>query len=356
MLTGPHMAASSQRPKVSVLIPTYKYARYLPQAIESVLSQSFSDFELVISDDDSRDGSEDIIQRYAALDERIRFTLQSPNLGMVRNWNWCLEQARGTYIKYLFGDDFLISRDALVRLVELMQAHPDVRLASSARIVVDEHSSQTAEWNFIGREGLYDGEEIITCSLRSNGNLIGEPSVVMFRSADAGRGFNPAFEQVVDWEFWIRLLQGGTFAFTDEPLCAFRRHSQQQTEINRLSMGSASEHPRLIRQYSRYLVSTPELRQDAFNHARWLRRLRKPSPSDLEMANLLQEALGSSYYGHLLRYKISRPYYNVRRFWQKHILGKAPDTYRYQTLHTPVRKAAITTSAIAGSSAGASAE
>ena len=94
-------------PKISVLVPTYNYARYLPQTIESILRQTHSNFELLISDDASTDGSAEIIRHYADRDSRIRFMIHPTNLGMVANWNWCLQQARGDYVKFVFGDDLL---------------------------------------------------------------------------------------------------------------------------------------------------------------------------------------------------------------------------------------------------------
>src|SRR4029078_349231 len=100
-------------PLVSILIPTYDYGRYLPEAIESVLEQDYPNFEVLISDDASRDDSAKVIARYAAKDPRIRAHIQPANLGMVENWNWCLREARGEYIKFLFGDDKLASREAL---------------------------------------------------------------------------------------------------------------------------------------------------------------------------------------------------------------------------------------------------
>jgi glycosyltransferase involved in cell wall biosynthesis len=83
-------------PTVSILIPTYNYARHLPAAIESVLDQDFLDFELLIADDASTDNTEEICREYEAKDSRIRFFCHAENLGMVENWNWCLQQARGT--------------------------------------------------------------------------------------------------------------------------------------------------------------------------------------------------------------------------------------------------------------------
>ena len=309
-----------QPPTVSVLIPTYQYAHYLPQAIESVLDQSFTDFELIISDDDSSDASADVIRRYAQQDRRIRFVLQSPNLGMVANWNWCLRQARGRYIKYVFGDDYLCDRNAIKRLIEMMEQKPDIRLAASARRIVDMESAPVGLWNHIGREGVYDGTDVIAQTLHRYGNLIGEPSAVMFRRADASRGFDPSFKQVVDWEFWLNLLQGGSFAYTDEPLCAFRQHSRQQSEINRLSQGATAENARLLRSYIRYLVLTPADRQHVFNRLYQLRKKPRSYRENIEWLKVLQDSLGTTYYWYWLRRKALQPFVNVHRFWRKHVM------------------------------------
>jgi glycosyltransferase involved in cell wall biosynthesis len=311
-------------PTVSVLIPTYNYARYLPQAIESVLNQSFTDFELLISDDGSKDESEEIIRQYAARDDRIRFRIQSPNLGMVNNWNWCLDQATGKYIKYVFGDDFLLHRDAIGQLVRLIESNPNITLASSARTVVDNESNPICVADDFAASGLFDGAAAISWSLRTNCNVFGEPSVVLFRKEAAKRGFDVSYAQVVDWELWIHLLQQGNLAYTSEALTAFRRHDLQQTEVNRRAMGTAHEHPRLIKQYAHYLVLSRDDRTETFERLYRLRRKRRPEPEDLEMANLFRFALGDSYFPCLLRYKVTRPWLNAQRVWRKHVLGKPP--------------------------------
>ena len=76
----------------------------------------------------------------------------------------------------------------------------------------------------------------------------------MFRRESAAKPFDTTFKQVLDWDFWIHLLQRGNLAYTSEPLCAFRRHPLQQTEVNRLATGEGSEHQRLMELYLKYLV------------------------------------------------------------------------------------------------------
>lgn len=123
-------------PKVSVCIPAYNYARFLPQAIESVLSQSFGDFELLVIDDGSTDDTRDVVAGYAARDGRIVFRANPVNRGMVPNWNLCLRESRGEYVKFLFADDFLVSQDALGRMADILDADASVSLVASARHVI----------------------------------------------------------------------------------------------------------------------------------------------------------------------------------------------------------------------------
>lgn len=217
-------------PSISVLIPTYNYARYLPEAIESVLAQNWTDFELIISDDRSTDGSAAVVARYAALDPRIRFTVQPANLGMVPNWNWCLGQARGDYIKFLFGDDRLGAPDALRQLHALLQAHPGASLAASARSIIRHDSSTAGIWDEFQSGGRHAGARVMARCLTETRNLVGEPSVTLFRRAQAARGFDSRYRQLVDLEFWFHLLEQGDFVYTPEPLCCFRHHAQQQSE------------------------------------------------------------------------------------------------------------------------------
>jgi len=223
----------SRPPRISVLLPTHRFARFLPEAIDSVLSQDFEDFELLISDDASGDGSADIVHDYAKRDPRIRAHVQAGNLGMVPNWNWCLGQARGEHVKFVFGDDRLASRHTLGRLAALLDQDTAVVLAASARLVIDEGSRVIGRWNDLGASGRRRGLDVVRRALWEDRNVIGEPSCVMFRRAAAARGFDPRLRQVVDMEMWLHLLMKGDLAFDSEELCSFRRHPGQQSAANK---------------------------------------------------------------------------------------------------------------------------
>ncbi|MBX3736470.1 MAG: glycosyltransferase family 2 protein [Candidatus Didemnitutus sp.] len=234
---------------VSVLVPTYNYARFLPQALQSVLAQDYPNLEILVSDDCSTDDTATVVHELAQADPRVRVVLQPRNLGMVPHWNWCLTEARGAYVKFLFGDDAFNSRHAISRLVGLLENQPTAAIATSARRVMDEYSRPLDLWNPLRREGRHEGRALIGRCLLANQNLIGEPSAVLLRRSALDRDFSPAFRQLVDLELWLHLLESGDLAYTPEPLVGFRRHDAQQTRANHHAAVAQQETLRLIAQF-----------------------------------------------------------------------------------------------------------
>ena len=236
-------------PKVSVCIDSYNYGRFLPEAIESVLSQSFGDFELIIADDCSTDNSIEIARNYAARDKRIVVVVAPVNRGMVRNRNACLSLTRGEYVKWLHADDFLFSGDALARMVAVLDANRAVSLVASARKMVNEQSRPIDTWSGFDRERPIVGTTVINRCLLEQRNLIGGPSAVMFRRALSARGFDEDFFVMADLEMWFHLLEQGCFACIRDPLCAVRVHPWQQTVKDRSALAPALENRELLRRY-----------------------------------------------------------------------------------------------------------
>ncbi|MEO5720018.1 MAG: glycosyltransferase, partial [Chthoniobacterales bacterium] len=237
-------------PKVSVCIDSFNYGRFLPEAIESVLRQSFQDFEIIISDDRSTDDSFAIAQRYAQQDPRIVALQNARNLGMVKNRNAGLAHARGEYVKTLHADDFLCSDQALEKMVAALESNRAICLVAAARRIVDEKSEPLETWSsFEEKARPLAGTSVITRCLFEQRNLIGGPSAVMFRRSLAGRGFDEAFFVMADMEMWFHLLEQGCFYYLAEPLCAFRQHGRQQTEKDRSALAPALENRALLQRY-----------------------------------------------------------------------------------------------------------
>lgn len=308
-------------PKVSVLIPTYNYARYLPEAIESVLAQTLTDFELLIVDDRSTDNTAEVVQPFLT-DKRVRFAVNELNLGMVNNWNQCLARASGDYIKFLFGDDKLCDARCLEEMVKMMEANPSATLAAAARVIFDDESRPVNLWRTLA-DGLHDGRQLIT-SLMMEGaeNLIGEPSAVLFRRKDASRGFDIQLRQIVDLEMWFHLLQKGDLIYTGRPLCGFRRHATQQTEVNDTGGVARREH---VITFSKYAcqdwlpkkVVYPMLFR--LRHRRVIQAVDKDQRVACEK-HLIERAGSGWKFGYflfVLKNRIATPFRNLRRSIRK---------------------------------------
>lgn len=127
----------ASRPKVSIGLPVYNGAKYLGGAIDSILGQTFQDFELIISDNASTDATRDICLDYASRDGRIRYSRQDHNVGAGPNHNLCARRARGEYFRWASHDD-LMEPEYLARCVAALDANPDAVLChSQTRIIGD---------------------------------------------------------------------------------------------------------------------------------------------------------------------------------------------------------------------------
>jgi len=236
-------------PKISVLIPTYNYGRFLAQALESVLMQTYTDFEILVVDNCSTDETGEVVRRFAGKDSRIRYIRNSSTVDMVSNWNISLRAAQGEYVKFLFSDDFLVSPLTLELLAGALDSNSAVSLVGSARKVVDSQSRPIDLWAFYREDTVQKGSEVIKGCLYKKCNYIGEPTAVMFRCSQAVRGFDDRYRQLVDLEMWFHLLEQGDFAYINMPLCVFRKHDMQQTAKNSASHVTFDDELLLMQEY-----------------------------------------------------------------------------------------------------------
>ena len=218
--TVPGMAT----PRVSVCIPTYQGAAHLAATIESVLAQRFTDFELVIVNDNSPDETDQIVARFS--DPRIRYLKNAENLGPEGNWNRCLEAARGTFFKLLPQDD-LIYPDTLQRQVEILERDTTQRIALvfGARNITNAEGQTLTRRGCPGaREGAMNAAKLVRRCVRLGTNLIGEPGSVLMRKTLADRvgGFDGSLGYIIDLDYWVRLLAHGDAYYMQRPVASFR--------------------------------------------------------------------------------------------------------------------------------------
>ncbi|MGZ8161820.1 MAG: glycosyltransferase family 2 protein [Methylobacter sp.] len=213
-----------QDPEVSICIPVYRGVKYLGLAIDSVLQQSYTDFELLIIDDNSPDDIAGIVNSYQ--DPRIRFLCNTENLGAEGNWNRCLQEARGRYFKLLPMDD-LLAPDCLEKQIKVLEQDAEQRIALvfCARSIVNEQGHVIMKKGYpFGKQGVVSGIALIRQSFWLGTNLIGEPGAILFRRSLAGKvgWFDADQPYVIDFDYWVRLLLYGDAYYLPEALASFR--------------------------------------------------------------------------------------------------------------------------------------
>jgi glycosyltransferase involved in cell wall biosynthesis len=213
--------------RVSVLMPLYNDERFVAAAIESVLGQTFSDFELVIVDDASTDRSRDLAASYS--DPRIRLIDNDRNLGLTRSLNRGLSLIRSEYVARLDADDVAFPA-RLVKQVAWLDAHPEVAVLGVQAVPIDVRGRRIRRvplWNAHWRRPTggrwMDWYRIFDTPFVHSG--------VMFRRAIVEElgGYDERHPLEQDAELWMRLGRSCQLANLDEPLVAFRFHRSSMT-------------------------------------------------------------------------------------------------------------------------------
>ncbi|MEP6515483.1 glycosyltransferase [Microcoleus vaginatus] len=255
------------RPLVSICIPTYNGAAFVGEAIQSALVQTYSNIELIISDDGSTDETVAIAQSFqsqTSVDFRI---ILHRNYGLSQNWNFCISQAKGQYIKFLFQDDLLAS-ECIEKMVAVAQQNPEIGMVFSPRgiTIADNESnpilrlaSQSIKdlhksWSNL--KSIQPGKELLadTNCLSNPINKIGEPSTVLIaaRVFEEIGLFDSGLSQYVDLDMWWRIMGNYHIGFVDEKLSSLRIHPEQQTWKN---FAAGENHKDVVRFYKKLLNS-----------------------------------------------------------------------------------------------------
>lgn len=284
-MTSNHLCES---PKISVVIPVYNGENYLAETVESVLAQTFEDFELIIVDNCSTDATPGIAQKYAEQDDRVVYYKNERNLGMVGNWNRAVLLARDEYIKLLCADD-VIEPEHLQAFVNVLDTHPNVSLVTSfEQLIGDLHTVRKLP--YLPAIGELDGR-LVQKHLLTHGNWVGSPSSVMFRRRDIYVGvFNHAWRfWMLDVDMWIRLLAIGNLYVVPRILTHNRIHSQRQSAVGNINFTFIKEELMLAKfafQFPQIYGSHTKSEQE-FLYCRLLNRLIREGFGKRDLQSLL---------------------------------------------------------------------
>jgi len=214
--------------KISVGMPVYNGEQYLESAIDSVLAQTFDDFELIIADTASEDRSSEICQDYAARDPRIRYIRNEANIGAAANYNLLFAEARCDFFRWNNADD-LLAPTLHERCWEALTASPDAVLAAGTSVLIDSDGRETEHYN----DNLNITAERPSSRLAAFLHQVGLTNVIygLMRRVPLGRtelmgdGSVPSADIV----FMAHLVLQGKFLMLDEPLFYRRMHEQSSS-------------------------------------------------------------------------------------------------------------------------------
>jgi glycosyltransferase involved in cell wall biosynthesis len=238
---------NSKYPKITVLMPVYNCELYIKEAVESILNQTFDDFEFLIIDDASTDKTISIIKTYT--DTRIKLIEKPANTGYTNSLNYGLIIARGEYIARMDGDDISLS-ERFAKQVAFLDANPDVVLCGS-------------NFSIIGTEKVInlpkENEDIKVALLK--GNCIVHPSVMMRNQSLQKFAilYDSNKEPAEDYDLWVRLLETGKLFNLQEELLKYRVHNTQVSQKRKIQQNKSALESRLkLLKYINYTFNDDE--------------------------------------------------------------------------------------------------
>lgn len=223
-------------PRVSVILPNYNHARFLKERIDSILNQTFQDFELILLDDCSSDNSVEVLEEYRNNPHVSHIELNEQNCGSpFMQWEKGIRLAKGKYIWIAESDDKAENR-FLERTVEALEKHPEAQLCLTGSHLIDTwgkplHSSEFDQWAEDGQIYEYPNLQYLRKKML-NQNTVYNASMVLFRRENCLENITPAYKEMRycgDWLFWIEQARKGNVIEIHQKLNFFRKHPANTT-------------------------------------------------------------------------------------------------------------------------------
>ena len=213
-------------PAVSVILPAYNCEKFIGKAIQSVLEQTFIDFELIVINDGSIDNTESVIHEFD--DQRIFYLKNSNNQGLVYTLNKAITHANGKYIARMDADDICL-RERLTRQKTFLDQNEDIAVVASTIEFINEQEEKTGIWKL-------DRQTVTPAQIRRailKENCIAHPTVMMRSEIIKQLKYKEYQKNIEDYDLWLRLLnRGHKIAKLDEPLLLYRIHDDSVTSVH----------------------------------------------------------------------------------------------------------------------------
>jgi glycosyltransferase involved in cell wall biosynthesis len=245
--------------KVSVVMPVWNSERYLTEALQSILDQTFTDFEILVLDDGSTDRSLEISHGFADRDPRVK-VIANEHQGYSPLLNLGLSLARGRYIARMDSDDICMP-DRFALQVAFLDSHPDYVAVGSQAIKIDPDSDPIGGTNF-----PLTHEEIDTSQINGQGKIMHPAATISRAALEKIGGYRPQFEPGEDFDLFLRLAEVGKLANLPEALLRYRMHMKNVT-VSRKEHHQQVKQQALTEAYERRQLDPAKLPTISFNES-----------------------------------------------------------------------------------------
>lgn len=242
-------------PLVSILIPAYNQTRYLKEALESAINQTYLNIEIIIGDDSTNNEVEEFVKPYLEKYENIHY-FKNERTEMdygISNIQMLLKKSKGEYVNYLFHDDiFHITK--VEKMMNYFLAKDNISFITSHRQLIDQDGKHLpdneATKRIFDKDTLINGNQLGLYCLGKLTNFIGEPTTVLFKKSLLERGFGyfnkNSYSNIADMATWLSLLQKGNAIYICDSLSYFRQHSSQNSQKIEVYLMGISEWKNII--------------------------------------------------------------------------------------------------------------
>lgn len=238
-----------QHPTISVCVPIFNGSKYIKKTLDSLIQQTYQNWEAIIIDDESQDDTVEIIKPFLKKEKRFRFFQNSQNIGMVKNWNKTLDYVQGEYVCFLHQDDFY-DKSFLHETLDYFQKNPSLGMVFTANYNVNQRGKPFEINRPFNRNQILDLEDFVQ-NLHQKGNFIKFPTVVIKSQVYQEIGkYDENLHLTVDLEMWLRISLSYQIGYLNQNLVFYRLH---QTNVSNLYMKEGSEITELIKCYQIFL-------------------------------------------------------------------------------------------------------
>ena len=231
-------------PRLSITVLNYNYGHFLGHCLESILAQSYADFEVIVIDDCSKDDSLSVVEPFLR-DPRVRLIAHAQNAGFVRSLIEGVEASASPYLTVISADDFVMSAKALERQMELLEANPNTSFCYSSWVYMNAETQPVGDVVPFSHDHVWGGDQEFR-EFCTRFYVLHTGTIIRRTAYEAVGGYDASIRYTLDNTMWSLLCGAGEVAFVSEPLYGYRTHGSNMSHNPAAVRATIDEFVRLV--------------------------------------------------------------------------------------------------------------